>query len=128
MNYKIITAGVMAVVILSLVLYRRIKKRGGQKVPQGLQVWDEQGQIVLDTNDRLGRVLGQVQFSGDGSITDSRLLDGAGFCFAQFHTPPTEWPATAPLVHVTFSGATMSWQNYRDASGPTSGVIFYGVW
>lgn len=97
-------------------------------MPTGLQIWDENGRVILDTNNRLARLLGRVNFSGNGSIVDAKLTTGEPFFFAQYHAPPTVWPETAPQISVTFSGNRMSWQLVRDSRSPATGVIFYGVW
>ena len=46
-------------------------------MPQGLQVFDENGVCVLDVTDRLVKYLGVVQINGtNGSITNDELSDG----------------------------------------------------
>ncbi len=46
----------VAVVVAAILIYRR--KRGAEEVPQGLQVFDENGNVVVDITDRLTKVLG----------------------------------------------------------------------
>lgn len=118
---------IFGAVVLVILIGFVVKKNKEDKVPQGLQIWDANGSPVLDTTDRIARVLGQVSFSGGGSRVDNRLTSGQPFFFAQFHNPPTSWDEAYPVVTVTFSGNRMTWTvNQYDASS-SSGVIFYGV-
>lgn len=90
-------------------------------------MWDEQGRLILDVTDRMGRVVGSVKTgSSSGSLVDSGFSYGEPWFMivlepGQYEgwTPggSTQWrPA------VTISGNTLSW---------TAGVpstIVYGVY
>ena len=50
-------------------------------MPQGLQVWDASGNLIIDLGSSLGRVLGVATISGSAtsSIPDARLNQGTPF-------------------------------------------------
>jgi hypothetical protein len=92
-------------------------------MPQGLQVWDDQGRLLVDLGDWLGRLAGSaaVTASTAGSITNVLLQSGTPFFV---WVPATEEAVTGAttMPSVTFSGSTMSW-----SSVPVSGTLIYGV-
>ncbi len=92
-------------------------------MPQGLQVWDDQGRLLVDLGDWLGRLAGSaaVTINTAGSITNVLLQSGTPFFV---WIPATEEAVTGAtkMPSVTFSGSTMSW-----SSVPVSGTLIYGV-
>jgi hypothetical protein len=92
-------------------------------MPQGLQVWDDQGRLLVDLGDWLGRLAGStpVTLNTAGSITNVLLQSGTPFFV---WVPSTEEAVTGAttMPSVTFSGSTMSW-----SSVPVSGTLIYGV-
>jgi hypothetical protein len=92
-------------------------------MPQGLQVWDDQGRLLVDLGDWLGRLAGSaaVTINTAGSITNVLLQSGTPFFV---WVPATEEAVTGAttMPSVTFSGSTMSW-----SSVPVSGTLIYGV-
>lgn len=90
-------------------------------MPAGLQVWDAAGNLIFDTADRAGRVLGSVTTTtgAAGSITNAALSQGTPFALVE----PLDTLAAGDYVPVaTFGGTTMSW---------TAGyacLILYGVY
>jgi|LakMenEpi03Aug12_release.lakeMendotaPanAssembly.Ray.scaffolds.fasta_scaffold421693_2 hypothetical protein len=92
-------------------------------MPQGLQIWDDQGRLLVDLGDWLGRLAGSaaVTINTAGSTTNSLLQSGTPFFV---WVPSTEEAVTGPttMPSVTFSGSTMSW-----SSVPVSGTLIYGV-
>ena len=62
----------VAVVVVAIFLYR---KKAVKKVPQGLQVFDANGDIVFDVNDYAFEVYGIVTTTAKvaGSVSDSRI-------------------------------------------------------
>ena len=92
-------------------------------MPQGLQVWDDQGRLLVDLGDWLGRLAGSttVTINTAGSTTNSLLQSGTPFFV---WVPSTEEAVTGAttMPSVTFSGSTMSW-----SSVPVSGTLIYGV-
>jgi len=92
-------------------------------MPQGLQVFDDQGRILVDLGDWLGRLAGStaVTASAAGSVKNVLLQSGTPFFI---WIPATEEAVTGATLmpRVTFSGSTMSW-----TSVPVSGTLIYGV-
>lgn len=92
-------------------------------MPQGLQVWDDQGRVLVDLGDWLGRLAGSTPVTANtaGSITNALLQNGTPFFV---WVPSTEEAVTGAttMPSVTFSGSTMSW-----SSVPVSGTLIYGV-
>lgn len=93
----------------------------------GLRVWDASGNLTLDTSTRLGRVLGYVEVTTDGSLTVPGFSTGTAF--ARVNTtgnsvgPDAEysWPP-----NISISNNTLSWSYPSSTKGPA--VIIYGVY
>lgn len=62
------------VVIAAIIIFKR-KKKGAEKMPQGLQVFDENGAVVFDVNDYAFEVYGIVTTTAKvaGSVSNSRI-------------------------------------------------------
>lgn len=79
----------------------------------GLQVWDANGNLVVDITDRLSKILGTVYTgSSNGSVTVSGLSEGEPFCTAcpiavqggnLFNLIP-------PRITINKEANTVSWQ------------------
>ena len=102
---------------------------------QGLQVWDANGVIVLDTTIRVGTHLGEVSTGrSNGSFYDERLKRGNPYFFASINYAPASWEFINP--DVVISGGTISWSfRFNDryefgyfVSGRVSLLIRYGVY
>lgn len=97
-------------------------------MPQGLQIWDANGNFVLDTNNRIGLIISNIQTGTvDGSVTDARLGVGTPFWFCVLNSFTVGDVPIIPIISV--SGNTLSWQ----FPGYTNGVrractISYGVY
>lgn len=92
-------------------------------MPQGLQIFDSSGVLILDTTDNTGFVIGFLDFasaSQSGSLTNANFSSGTPFFFSLSDT--NDGPATPD---VSFSGTTMTWT--ANVYAPFSGVIYYGV-
>lgn len=80
-------------------------------MPHGLQTWNNAGGITLDTNTRLGSVLGSVDSMPlTGSYTDPQLLNGDPF-FITIMSVPWRDAKQYMVPIVTVNGATISWRN-----------------
>ena len=96
-------------------------------MPQGFQVWDAAGALILDTNSMLGRILGTVAASGStGSIDHGGLTTGRPFYVCVSSDNGTGVGVMYP--NVTISGSTLSWS--YDGGGQSIGtaIIFFGVY
>lgn len=92
-------------------------------MPQGLQVFDENGNTILDTNDKVARFHGSVNIgSAAGSITVNSLTQGDVF-YIVMCSSPSFWDR--PIF--SLSGNTISWtESSSGFSGQT--VLYYGTY
>jgi hypothetical protein len=92
-------------------------------MPQGLQVWDDQGRLLVDLGDHLGRLAGSAAVTANtaGSTTNALLQSGTPF-FIWIPTTEEAVTGATTMPNVTFSGSTMSW-----SSCYASGTLIYGV-
>ena len=92
-------------------------------MPQGLQVWDDSGNLIVDTATRLGRILGVTTISASsGTVVNSGFSGGTPFWIAI----PL---ATGDVEHgpdISVSGTTLTYNfNGRPV---TSHRLVYGVY
>lgn len=68
------------IAVAAIFLYR---KRGKKKVPQGLQIFDANGNMILDYTDATCRIYGTQTIvgskNGSGTISDSRIKASTAF-------------------------------------------------
>ena len=70
----------------------------------GLQVWDASGNLIFDTPDRVGRIVGSTTTSGSaGSVTFTVPSGCTPFWFASCAT------GAAGMSNFSISGGTISW-------------------
>lgn len=92
-------------------------------MPQGLQVFDASGNVLVDTSTRLGRILGVTTITTTtGSVVDSDFANGTPFWYAI----PLSIADVEFGPDLSFSGTTLSW----DFQGRTvtSHRLVYGVY
>lgn len=99
----------------------------------GYQVFDERGQVVLDTTARTGRILGSVKLQGAVGRMDIPGIEGTPFVLVP------QWPRSMGSGQfgnasmggsVSFSGATLSW-SFNTGFGTTftgSTLVYYGAY
>jgi hypothetical protein len=92
----------------------------------GLKVWDSLGNVVLDTDTRVGRVIGTITTgTTNGSLTSAAFSQGSPFYTV--YTVGGSSYEVQPYVQVV--GTTLSW--YWDTSGASYNancIIIYGVY
>lgn len=90
---------------------------------QGVQIWEDAGNLILDVGTYVGRVLGSTTTTAgvSGSVTGvSGFDDGVGgFCVVPIGAL---WSGVAAPT-VTISGTTISW-----TAASTAVKIIYGVY
>ncbi|EKE79731.1 hypothetical protein [Idiomarina xiamenensis] len=108
-------------------------------MPEGLQVWDESGRLIVDTTTLVGKLLGTT-FSEQlsGYLDDERFLRGTPFGFVL--PQPTSYnlgngnaynATVSNSVKLDFIGNRMRWslteneQYYDDIPGYR---IYYGIY
>lgn len=85
-------------------------------MPQGLQIWDASGNLVVDLTDHFGRLIGYQNVSSSGSFSSSEFSKGTPF----YLYLPSNYNQNYPSIF--FSGNTLNW-----TGSSFSGVIYYGV-
>lgn len=92
-------------------------------MPQGLQVWNADGSLQIDTNTNLGRFLGTVETGGvNGSLDVPGFAQGTPW-FLVMLLGVASYNTFVPQV--TIAGNTISW-NYT--SGNFNALIYFGVY
>lgn len=97
-------------------------------MPYALQVFDGQGQTVVDTGRRLGIILGVVDTgTGDGSISVAGFARGTPFFFM---TPLAELANLDLLPGAGVNGQSLVWQFVGGTaqSRRVSARIYYGIY
>ena len=94
-------------------------------MPQGLQVWDASGNLILDLTDRLGRILGISTLTSptDGSITDAGFASGTPWFIC---LPISSGAASTPQCSV--AGNVISWDFITGGNYATTYKLIYGVY
>lgn len=92
-------------------------------MPQGLQCWDAAGNLTLDTNDRITRIIGYADARHAGSV--SIALQQGNQAFALFS------PGAGGIIRngdnaktptISISGGSVWW-----SASDIDGTIIYGV-
>ncbi|MCY1285167.1 hypothetical protein D9M68_999880 [compost metagenome] len=94
---------------------------------QGLQIFDEYGRVILDTNTRVFTLMGYVDTgTNDGSLHVPDLGRGTPVFFASAITPLGQF---SRVPGITISGQTIVWAfNKNQQYGTDVSVrIYYGV-
>lgn len=95
-------------------------------MPQGLQIFDAQGNLIMDVTDRLSRVLGVVTTNAvAGSLVNADLTSGTPYHINSNADGTVVNQQDAECV-VTFSDTTMSWTYGAGTARDTE--IIYGVY
>lgn len=120
----------IVVAILGFVIWRMKRKRGGKDVPQGLQVFDEQGRLILDVGSNMTRFLGSFVANSKTGSTSFQLGEGERL-FAYFNGIDGK----TTNFDFTISANTISWEYYTPPGtqvnkilSPGEVVVYYGVY
>lgn len=94
---------------------------------EGLQIFNANGSILVDTTALLGRILGSVSVAAStpGSITNNGFLTGSPFTLVLPLNPSDPSVYIPPKAIV--SGATLSWTTNGIYNRFDASYIFYGV-
>lgn len=91
----------------------------------GLQIFDAAGNLIVDTNTRIGTFLDIVSISNaDGSATNAALAMGTPFWL--LHVLDTAYNSIAPSVSVSGTTISWAWRTPGDSGNPNCKLI-YGV-
>ena len=90
---------------------------------QGLQVFAADGSLIMDTVDRLTRIVGSVYSGvGAGSVSVPAFSTGTPFYFVQ-REGDIGANINDAFKQITISGTTLSWDQYSKPA-----TIVYGVY
>ena len=96
-------------------------------MPQGLQIWDENGVLTLDVTSRLSILLGFINTNKvSGSLVVEAFNRGTPFFFANLLENTLSPGGTAPRVYT--SGNTLYWVYDGASTNNFNARIFYGVY
>lgn len=103
----------------------------GDDMPQGLQVFDANGNVILDTSSFAARFLGSWQSPSYRSATSGTIqmvgLSGSQpFYFASLTFNPTT-NYRAPYVTLSHSGETLTWRFYSENGLAGSFFLIWGA-
>lgn len=99
-------------------------------MPAGLQIFDENGDCILDLTDSLCRILGSfVADAAYGSFTPP-ALDAAARVFAYCTYTGRSFHGGSPTVPlcIYIAGQTINWRYRSDNISETKETIFYGTY
>lgn len=97
-------------------------------MPAGLEIYDENGRLVFDTNSQVVKIFGILNIGGNGSpangfVDDGRFLLGPPFFQL---TENTFWTGRSQTsVQVSITGNRLSW-SFPTNARPTTRII-YGI-
>jgi len=74
-------------------------------MPAGIQIRDAAGNVIVNVDTRLSRILGRVDVTNSGSLVEPGFATGTPWFLAIPLGSSFTWRAPA----ITFSGTTMSW-------------------
>lgn len=103
-------------------------------MPQGLQVFDENGNCVLDITDRITKYCGSFKVNGtSGSLTNEILREGElWYVFKDIAEPKDSKPAISNIVYVgpviEKRGNRLTWTYSNPPEQCLHGTILYGVY
>ena len=124
----------VAIVVAAIVVYKR-RKKGAEEVPQGLQVFDENGNVVVDITDRLTKVLGTASIrptTTAGTITNALIVDSNKMWYAitsvNFNQSWTVMDADIEMPVLTQINGGISWEYVKNSRYKAGIDIIYGVY
>ena len=98
-------------------------------MPQGLQIFNASGDIILNINDRVGRFLNTFTTDGNnsGTFTDSNLIGKTDFFY---YMPSESTDYGGPLVTANLSTGVISWEyvmDFETSPIPSGEKVYYGA-
>jgi hypothetical protein len=96
----------------------------------GLQVFDQSGNLIVNVQDRLAKIIGSARVTANGSVTDPNLLQGTPFYAFQQEGIFGFISMNCLRPNFSVSASTISWTYSASAgSNPFTivGNLYYGV-
>ena len=131
-------AVVAVVIIATTLIYKR--KKGEKEVPQGIQVFDENGNCIVDVTERINKYLGSFTIDGtadSGTVTNEELAEGdLWYAFeikgiAGSSIVSTDENAIFSFPVITKGNGKLTWQYPHSISSTYrrySVTVYYGVY
>lgn len=98
-------------------------------MPSGLQAFGSDGALALSLTDRIAKLVGSVNVSGNGSIILPSLQNNTVF---YYFVPSTySYQLTDVFPAFTVSGLTLSWvytPGYFGYGREITGTLYYGLY
>lgn len=98
---------------------------------QGLQIWNASGTLILDSSDRLGRIVGSARVAGTNGGVGADLSQGTPFYSFQPDFLFKHVSQITPPPVFTINASGISWIYDTDGGTtnryPVTGMVFFGV-
>lgn len=80
---------------------------------QGVQVFDENGDIVLDLSKKIPRIVGELVLNGNGNITSESINypNNKLWYFITSNVSPADDINDTPFLRIDNNGTKISWGN-----------------
>lgn len=117
---------VLAIIVAIIIAFILYKKKRVKEMPQGLQIWDSNGNLILSTNDRVTKIVGIVRISENGFVTDEQLNQGTiWYAPCNYSQPASSGYLTFPEIKI--EGTTIKW-TYPSTNRRVEMDLIYGVY
>lgn len=125
------------VVVAAILIYKR---KGEKEVPQGLQVFDENGNCIVDTTERISKYLGSFTIDGNsdsGTVVNAEIGEGdLWYAFVINGIIGSQYVGTGDMAIMSYPIITkgngqLTWEYPHSVSGMYRrfGVtVYYGVY
>jgi hypothetical protein len=98
---------------------------------QGLQIWNASGTLILDSSDRLGRIVGSARVTGTNGNAVADLSQGTPFYSFQpdFLFKHVNQITPPPMFTINAGGITWVYDTDGGTTNryPVTGWVFFGV-
>lgn len=91
----------------------------------GLKIRADNGTVILDTNFRMGRILGQLVLNSDNGSSGSIDVPGFNYGTPFFATEQLN-EVNKGYFSISISGTTLSWT--MNGPGPRICILTYGIY
>ena len=131
---EMIYIAVAVIVLVAAILIYKRREKGAEEVPQGLQVFDESGNTIVDTSERLTKYLGTFTVPTDavsGEIINPEIGDGELWYTIKIEEVSGYHPYQDGVVtsypKITKGDGKILW-SYPSSAARFGAVVHYGVY
>ena len=127
---ELIYIAVAVILVVAVIVIIKRRKKGAEEVPQGIQIFDENGDIVVDMTSRTSKILGTINTDGkDGSLTDDRLLEGNLWAAVVKVEPTGSKIYNIVGLEIKSNGSELTWTHRNTRlSGSYNFNFIYGIY